>query len=1062
MHIKITTFFGMLLCLTATAQNKYRLYGTVTGSERLSGATITLQKTKTATRSNANGSFSIESIYSTDTLLVSYTGYTTQAIAVNSNTVLPLNITLLPAAQNLNEVVVSTGYQELPKERSTGSFYKLDNRLLNQQVSTNILSRINDLTSGLLVDARAAQTNYLVRGLSTLNNATLQPLIILDNFPYNGNLNNINPNDVESITVLKDAAATSVWGAKAGNGVIVITTKKAKAGQPLQVTVNSNINIMPAPDLFSAPQLSVNSTIDLETFLFNKGYYNGLFNSVSRPAISQVVEILQQQKNGSITAQQATEQINSLRGYDLRSHLQRYIYRTTVNRQYALNLSGAGQRVRYLFAAGFDQNTTERYGNDNNRITLRTDNTFDLTKNWSFNTASILTLSNSRNNSPGDYSFFTAATGGLSPYAQLADANGQPLAVDPVYRSLFTDTAGMGRLLNWKYRPLEELQLADNTTRSFDYLLNLGTQYKLTGWLAAALSYQLQQSFTQQRQYNSIESYFTRDLVNRYTQLGTANTVIYNIPKEGILRTNENTNKAWSFRAQLNANKQWGTQHALNAIAGYEIRETINTQTAANTYGYNENTLSNIPVDFTRAYPTYAAVRGNAFIPNNSNMNLYNNRFVSAYANAAYSFHKKYILSASVRKDASNLFGVQTNQKGVPLWSAGMQWKLSDEAFYKTRLLPKLSVRLTYGFSGNLDPAASALTRIVYEGAASSPINVPAIRIAGPPNPSLRWERVEQWNTAIDFATANNRISGSAEYYRKYSFDLFNNVDLDPTVGFTSVRQNSAAIKGSGFDVVLNSSNTTGAVKWSSLLLLSYATYKVTRNLAPPSTDGYAGDGKIIFPLLGYNPYLVTSYKWAGLDPLTGDPQGYLNGTLSKDYNAMRSNSIDQQIIHGAALPPVFGTIRNTVEWKGVTLAVNIIYKFGHYVRKPSLNYTSLFQSAKGYPEYEQRWQQPGDETKTNVPSMIYPAVSLRDNFYNNAEINVINAGHVRLKDIYCSYDLPLPKNQKLLSSAQLYLFSSQLNILLWKANKNNLDPERLDGLKPAVSYAAGLKLHFR
>ena len=1052
----------LLLAVGSIAQTNYRIYGTVTGSEPLNGATLTLQKSKTTTLSATNGSFSIESRFSTDTLIVSYTGYLTQSIPVSGTTAFPLSITLLPAAQSLNEVIVSTGYQELPKERSTGSFYKLDNQLLNQQVSTNILSRINDLTSGLLVDERnSTQSNYLVRGLSTLNNATLQPLIILDNFPYNGDLNNINPNDVESITVLKDAAATSIWGARAGNGVIVITTKKAKANQPLRISFNSNINILPAPDLYSAQQLSVNSSIELETFLFNKGYYNGLFNSVSRPPISQVVEILQQQKNGNITEQEANAQINTLRGFDLRSQLQRYIYRTTVNRQYALNLSGAGNRIRYVFSAGFDQNTSERFGIDNNRITLRSDNTFDLARNWSFQAGSILTFTNSRNNSPGDFSSFTSASGGLSPYDQLADEFGNPLAVDPVYSSVFTDTAGMGRLLNWKYRPLEELQLSDNSTRSFDYLLNLGTQYKLTNWLSASVNYQLQKSITQQRQYNSIESYFTRDLVNRYTQLGPSNTVTYIIPKEGILRTNDNANTAWNLRAQLNANKQWGSQHTLNAIAGYEVREAVRSQTAANTYGYNETTLSNIGVDFTRAYPTYAAVRGNAFIPNNANFNLYNNRFVSAYANAAYSFRKKYILSASARKDASNLFGVQTNQKGVPLWSAGMQWKLSDEEFYKSKLFPQLSLRFTYGFSGNLDPSASALTRITYNGASSSPINIPSVRIAAPPNPSLRWEKVEQWNAAIDFATVNNRITGSAEYYQKYSFDLFNNVDFDPTTGFTSVRQNSAAIKGQGIDVVVNTRNTLGTVKWNSLLLVSFATYKVTRNLAPPSTDGYAGNGLTIFPLLNYHPYLIVSYKWAGLDPLTGDPQGYYNGNLSKDYSGMRSNSIEQQVVHGAALPPVFGTIRNTVEWKGITLAVNITYKFGHYVRKPSINYTSLFQSAKGNPEFEQRWQQPGDENKTNVPSMIYPAVSLRDNFYNRSEINVIKADHVRLKDIFCSYDLPMPKNQKLISSAQVYLFTSQLNILLWTANKNNLDPERLDGLQPSVSYAAGLKLNF-
>lgn len=378
----------LLICITTSllAQTGHTITGKISNHQQLpiKGASVYLQNSKTTVLTNAEGSFTLLISADTDTLFVTHSEYETIRLTVNTQTISPLIITLQTTIIKLDEVVVNTGYQELPKERSTGSFFKLDNAILNQRVSTGIMSRLDGITNSLLIDKRNAQqaTNYQVRGLSSLTTRTMLPLIVLDNFPYSGNIDNINPNDIESITLLKDAAATSIWGARAGNGVIVITTKKAKTGQPLRVSINSNLTIIQRPNLFSADQLPVNSTIDLEKYLFDKGYYDGFLGLFFQPPVPEVAEILLKKRNGLITPEQAEAQIYSLRGYDVRTDMEQYLYRPSVNQQYALNLSGASKNIRYLLSAGYDNNSTELKGNGSRRFTLRSDNNIELTKKW--------------------------------------------------------------------------------------------------------------------------------------------------------------------------------------------------------------------------------------------------------------------------------------------------------------------------------------------------------------------------------------------------------------------------------------------------------------------------------------------------------------------------------------------------------------------------------------------------------------------------------------------------------------------------------------------------------
>ena len=218
----------------SVAQAQHKFSGRIvssTDSRPLAGANIQLKGTPVVVNSDYNGNFLIDTLKGSSTLIVSHVGFQTQELALKPSMPSPFIIKLNPLILELKQVEVSTGYQTIPKERSTGSFTAIDNKLFNQQVGPDILSRLAAVANGFSVDRGTNETgNIMIRGLSTINGPK-SPLIIVDNFPYDGDINNINPNQVESISILKDAAAASIWGARAGNGVIVITTKKGRYNQ---------------------------------------------------------------------------------------------------------------------------------------------------------------------------------------------------------------------------------------------------------------------------------------------------------------------------------------------------------------------------------------------------------------------------------------------------------------------------------------------------------------------------------------------------------------------------------------------------------------------------------------------------------------------------------------------------------------------------------------------------------------------------------------------------------------------------------------------------------------
>lgn len=920
-----------IICIFATveiaAQSKKIIVTDSSTNVPLMGATARLLHYTKSFLTNKQGAVTVFPIRENDTLLISYIGYKPYYLAMDAVSKTVINIALSPLKTDLQDITVSTGYQTIPKERATGSFYTINNNILNQKPSSNILDRMENLASGVLYDKRATDEPYKIqiRGLSTLTDAIAQPLIVVNNFPFTGDINSINPDDVKDITILKDAAAASIWGAKAGNGVIVITLKKPLASGRPKISFNTTMTFQQRPDLFKANQMSSSDYINVEDTLFQHGFYDWELNNSSYPPITPAIDILYKQRQGLLSASEAEKSLDSLRQFDVRKDMEKYLYRSSFEQQYNLNMTGGSNNFKYLFSVGYDKNLQNLQGDKSGRVSFHWNNNFNITKNLTVNTDVLYTQNNTTANSPGGYGAYGTTIGtALYPYARLANADGSAAALDVYWNKNFTDTAGGSQLLDWKYRPLDELHNNDNTTVSRQLLATLGINYAIDKYLSLDIKSQYGFSAIVNNDNRNVQSFYTRNLINTFTNLSSSQPQVeYPVPIGGILDYSNTSQEIYDLRGQLNYNRGWdGAKNIISAIAGAEVRQETTTQKRYTSFGYNANTLAFSEVDLANEYPTYNGISGNAYIPDYDQMNGYLNRFISYYGNVSYTYLNKYSVSGSIRKDESNLFGVDANQKGVPLWSVGGAWKLSRESFYHIGWLPYLNLRVTYGKSGNVNNTVSSLATIQYIEAARSSIKVPLASIANYPNPNLRWEKVDMFNAGVDFTVGNNILNGSLEYYSKKSLDLLNPVDLDPTSGRQTITENSASLQGNGFDVTLNSNNLRGKFSWQTSLLFSFANYKVLKTDYATSLINFISNGNFIFPVLGYNPYVIVSYKWGGLDN-QGNPQGYANGTLTTDYTAIRKDSIDQQVISGSALPTYFGNLRNTFEFKGFSLAVS-------------------------------------------------------------------------------------------------------------------------------------------
>ncbi|WP_426477512.1 SusC/RagA family TonB-linked outer membrane protein [Chryseobacterium sp. CBSDS_008] len=1047
---------------TANPKKKETIKGKIVDEKGnpLAGATIQVKGSSFVTNSDSDGNFELPSDYSESELQITFLGYATISVSAKYID----RITLTTNSNVIDEVsVVASGYQSIPKERATGSFSKVDNATFNRQVSTDVISRLKGIAPSILFDERSGSPKLTIRGQATIFGND-QPLIVVDNFPYEGDINNINPNDIEDIDILKDAAAASIWGVRAGNGVIVIKTKKGRADQPMNIGFTANVTIGQKPDLNYIPQIKPTDFIDIEKMLFEKGFYNTIIsNTADNRPYSPVVSILNDQKNGLLTEQQANAQIDALRSGDLRQDMSKYLYQQNVKQQYALNLNGGSNKYTYYFSSGFDKNRNSDKGSGFNRISLNSNQVFRPIENLEFS-AGVSYMQSNQTTSNVISMLSNMGQEKMYPYARLADDYGNPELITMDYSNVLKYNALNNGLLDWNFRPLDELKYQDNHFNQSEFRLNTAIKYTFLPQLSADARFQWENQLGKQRSYNDQESYITRNQINQYTSINDR-ALIRNIPLGGILDNANSELSALNGRFQVNYDQKW-RKHQVNAIVGFEVREVKSNAVSNRLYGFDPKVGSSIAVDLLGDFTIY----GKGYtqkIPNLTDYNQTLDRLRSYYFTGAYNYDLRYILSLSARIDQSNIFGVNTNQKSVPLWSSGVKWNIHKEKFFNINWLSELSLRSTFGYSGNTDKSVTAFTtaKISY----NSFNRLPNAYLLNPPNKDLRWEKNRMVNIGLDFSLKNQRLTGSTEYFNRKGTDLIGNGEIDPTSGFTSFRGNVANMKGKGIDIELNSENIRSEnFNWKSTVIFSYATdeivkYQKQTNLANFVQDAYTTayrQSTSYTPVVGKPLFSIYSYPWAGLDPLNGQPQGLLNGQPSSSYNEMVQNLTNDPernlVYHGTMLPKYFGALRNTVRYKCVDLTFNITYRFDYYFRRNSIMYSSLYNNYNSHGDFYDRWQKPGDENVTNIPAMTYPANILADTYFKNSSVLVSKGDHIRMQDIRLGYTFK-PEILRNLRIRSLNMFAYINNVaLLWKATKENLDPD-FPFSRPIRTIALGL-----
>lgn len=984
----------------------------------------------------------------TDSLTFSHLNFAKRTLSLNQ--VLKTSVVVLTNLGNVLEtVVINTGYQKIDQRISTGAVDKIALDRTQDIFGSSIFQKLEG-NSPILFDKGSNKRSMTIRGLSSINNSNL-PLIILDNFPYEGDPNWINPEDIADITILKDAAASAIWGARAGNGVVVITTKKGNFNMANKINLTSAVQIQEKPDLYYLNQISSSGVIELEHFLFDKGYYKNNENSNSRPFLSPIVEHLIAIRDGLGNVADHEREIVRLRTLDVRDDYSRYMYRSSVNQNHNLSFEGGARNLRYQLSARLDDNTGT-LNESSKRGLLRSFVEIELHPRIKI--SSDVQYVNDR--SIGGRTAYSAI--GTRPYMMLADVNGHAIR-HADYRIGYLDTVGNGLMKDWFKYPLDEYKKRRATVLSNMVMINMSADVKITEGLNLQGSYRYQYAASENKTTYESDSYMVRDLINRYTNIDYKNlSTTSGIPNGGIIDQSIGTKKTDDVRIGLSFRKDW-QGFLLTALLGAEWRNTQNENMTNKFYGFDPNTYSLAKVDYLNPYRHFIN-KSNIYVPYADGKTLRTDRFQSQYANASVAYRSRYILTGSVRRDASNLFGVKTNERWQPLWSAGYKWNLSEESFFLIEWINKLSIRGSYGVSGNVDQSRSAITTIRYM-TPDQYTNLPRAVIAQFSNPDLRWERNSTWNTGLDFSFLSNRLNGSVDYYIKWGDDLFGTAPVDYTaIPSKGVMRNIAAMKSKGIDVNLNATIPLGSlIRFNPQLMINFNSSKVTDyHFDGTYAYQFLSNGTSVNGQIGFPVYSILAYRSLGLDNL-GNQVGELEGEPSIDYQKIRLQDKSVLEYKGSVVPRYSGYFNPGVTVGSFDFTVGMLYKFGYVFKANSVRYGELIGMGAlgdGSGDFDKRWKVAGDERYTTIPSFLYPNDSQRNSFYENSSALVESASHIRLQNITAAYRFSV----KTKFSGRLFFNATNLGTI-WVKNKKGIDPDYIGQLKPERLLSLGVRLTY-
>ncbi len=1069
--------------------NKIVIRGTVKDEkgEPLPFAAIRIKGTTIGTVSDAEGNYNLQFEEQENVILeVSSLGFETAEIIYDGQST--INITLIESIAGIDEVVV-TGYQTISKERATGSFSMLDSDNVANSPNETIGGNLESLVAGVqtTIDENG-NPQFTIRGTGSLTGAQ-EPLIVVDGFAIDGGFESINRNDVEKITVLKDAAAASIWGARAANGVIVIVTKKGNKTRDIKISVEAYAKFSDEVDLdYANPIASSASQLQYEQWLWNNGFGSPSYDiSNINSTMTKGSELFQKQLEEHIAGGGTghpeytlnTPEIQALMKQSYKEQVKEHMLRKAFSQNYNVSLRGQSERNQYSLSVMFNDNKQVMVEDSDNNVLINFRNNMKIRDWLDFDFAIMEQIQNNKSGGVG-----LRDIQGISPYETLLDDNG-------AYNHINT-SRGLNKTIvddlheyvdGWSYddmtnNPLQNMRSQDYRIKTISTRINTGLNFRIAEGIKYTFGFQYQNRSSEVKNRHQEESYYTRDLVNMYNitdydaiAAGNPYTITDRQVQNGeVVYQYSNQYANYVFRNQFSLNKTYG-EHSFNFIAGTEVNWSESESKDDWLYGYDHDKYTNaIPsngyVNLQRAYYPAAST---ANLNRGGIVTYGTNRYFSLYSNIAYTYKDKYSLSGSVRTDASNLTVEDPAFRYAPFWSVGASWQLAKESFVSDiEYINRLTLRATYGANGNV-PQQSAQVPIIsfipgttpYSGAGA---DYAIINDLG--NPTLGWEKVKQFNTAIDFALFKNKLFGSVEYYNKNSEDLVTRVSLPSTDGTSSQNFNVAKMENNGIELNLNAKlRITKGFDWRPIFNFAHNKNEVkeVKVIQIPLRDMIGTQY-----VENYAMHPLWAYKYNGLND---DGVATVLGKDGIVYDA--NNNISNTGVHGpdvtwyqgTKLAPTVTSLTNEFTYKGISLLFTITGKFGHHMYVPGFSYGWRMDKMNYHQDLD--YIIAGEAEANGEFPIPTETIGNYTNYGQNArylEARIEDASYVRFKELMLSYRLPQSVISKIgFDGIRVYTHINNIG-LLWTANDKGIDPDYPMGasfFRPETTYTLGVNMTF-
>ena len=1062
-------FYTMMFLLMATMM-LFAQERTITGTvkdgdfngEPLMGATIAVGEGKVTqgTVTDINGQYTLTVQASTKKLTVSYMGYESKTITLKPNQN-KYDVTLYSSSKGLGEVIV-TGYQQIDRRKLTAavSEVKISDETVGavKNIDQALAGQVAGLSTVAASGAPGAPMKIRIRGTASINGVQ-EPLWVLDGIPMEGNeipaidnLNDIddiyqtsiaglNPSDIDNITVLKDAAATAIYGARAANGVIVITTKKGKMGRPV-VNFSTKLTYSPRSSIDRLNLLNADEKVGLELDLLRSGYDYRQHKGGVANILDELGEFTTYQKSGwDDLSSEAQQRINRLR--TINTDWNDILFRNVFNQEYNASISGGSENAHYYASAGYynEQGTVKGVENNRYNITLKTD--FKMNKILKIG---VSLFANQRKQS----SFMTDTGGFTNPvyYSRMANPYFEPYDANGNYNY---DTNVQGRENEVPdFNIFEERANTSKKRIDRSVMAILDAELKFNQHLKLTSQFGLQHDNYTMKRYAGHNSYAMRKAKAYATYMidGERKSIF---PDGGMKRQGESNTDQWTWKAMLEWNQRFNEIHDVELMGGTEVRHVESELLTSTAYGYDDRTLTTQPVLFPtesigQRYPLHEEAHTE-------------NAYVSWFATGSYTFQHRYTLGASVRFDGSDVFGVAKKYRYLPLYSFSGLWRAKEEKFMEAaKWLDELNLRASYGLQGNIDKNTSPYLIGTFNKLSVLPDNVETVISAETaPNPNLKWEKTKNVNVGLDLGFLHNRIRLTVDYYYRRSTDLISSRQLPLETGFAMTTVNWASMENKGWEFALNTRNVaTKNFTWTTSLNLGFNKNKILNETVAENSTYPAREG--------YPVGAIFAYKTAGIDadgyPLFEAKDGTIQTAAEffrlNRFGASTLTAEEQRNLYtymGTTEPKCSGGFINTFELGDWQLNINFAFNLGMKVRtQPSYSNTYFDRGLNTNHDILHRWVVGTTETAGVLPALLTSTTERASEYTHFSEYNtysmldlwVRKQNYCRLQSVRLGYRIP----KKLLTPIGITGASLSLearNLFVIASNYDNyLDPETM------------------